>query len=194
MKIVRAPRRRNFTVLDNALIQNVALSFRARGLLAYLLSQPDGWESSADRLATLGVEGRDAMRRALREIELAGYLSRERRRLNGRYAVTWTLHDSPARETSDGEPALENRSGKPADLERTNTKDPLTPRRGRSDGCANHARRRRGCEPCERGVPYIGFGRRPAASRCPTHGVQQQAGGVCPSCRADSLAGEAVAR
>ena len=33
----------NYTIVDNTVLQNVNLSFEARGFLAYLLSLPDDW-------------------------------------------------------------------------------------------------------------------------------------------------------
>lgn len=119
MKIVRQPRKRNFTTVPNDVIENAALSFRARGLLIYMLSRPDGWTTSAERLVSAAVEGRDAIRTALTEIETAGYLHRIKSRDGGRFTSTWELSDtpSPQRETSDGDPqlpVLENRGGSTA--------------------------------------------------------------------------------
>ena len=37
--------------IDNALLQDRELSFRARGILAYVLSRPKNWQHSAHRLA-----------------------------------------------------------------------------------------------------------------------------------------------
>lgn len=104
MKITRARRRQNFTVIPNEAIDDERMSFRARGLLAYLLSRPDGWTTSAERLASVATEGRDAVRTALREIEDAGYLRRTVSRVGGRFASDWQVVDEPERETSDGEP------------------------------------------------------------------------------------------
>ena len=39
--IVRSARPERYTVLDNDILRNHALSFKARGILGYLLSQPD---------------------------------------------------------------------------------------------------------------------------------------------------------
>ena len=42
--IRRAVRRRTWTTLDNALIDDEALDFAALGALVYILSKPDDWQ------------------------------------------------------------------------------------------------------------------------------------------------------
>lgn len=61
-----------------ATAQDERLSFVARGVLAYVLSLPDGWEYSIQRIAascTAKVKGsgREAVTSAMRELEDAGY-------------------------------------------------------------------------------------------------------------------------
>jgi hypothetical protein len=52
--IVRTPRiERDFTVLPNRALRDPYLSYRARGVLAYVLSMPDNWRTSAETLARL---------------------------------------------------------------------------------------------------------------------------------------------
>lgn len=63
-----------FVVLPNEAVNDRRLSFRARGLLAYMLARPPGWRFHADRLAAdTAAEGRDAVRTALRELSRLGY-------------------------------------------------------------------------------------------------------------------------
>ena len=95
MTIIRAPRPEiGYTILDNQTVRDQALSYRARGLLLYLLSMPDNWRTSTERLQGVGTEGRDAIRKAIRELEAAGYM-----RLNktqderGRWHSHWTVFD-----------------------------------------------------------------------------------------------------
>lgn len=62
-----------FVVLPNAAVNDPRLSFRARGLLAYMLARPPGWRYNAERLARETTEGRDAVSVALRELARLGY-------------------------------------------------------------------------------------------------------------------------
>ncbi len=73
--VIRVAHRSGYTVLDNTAVRHPQLSFMATGVLAYLLSLPNGATIRSDRLAQLpGKEGRDAVERCLRELEAAGLL------------------------------------------------------------------------------------------------------------------------
>lgn len=69
---------RDFTIIRNAAVRDARLSWRARGLLVYLVACPPGWQTSIDRLTPLGKEGRDAVAAGLTELEMLGYLKRTR--------------------------------------------------------------------------------------------------------------------
>ncbi|NUS14079.1 MAG: hypothetical protein HOY69_22180 [Streptomyces sp.] len=69
----------------NTTAQGQRLSWRAKGLLVDLLSYPDGYHmtfkmlmDAAKRAGDPDVEGRDAMRKAMQELERKGYLKHER--------------------------------------------------------------------------------------------------------------------
>lgn len=95
--IVRSPRpETNWTVIQNTVLRHPQLTFKARGLLAYLLSLPDNWSISAERLAQGGPDGRDSIRSALSELEKAGYLRRERRQNSrGQWCTQSIIYDTP---------------------------------------------------------------------------------------------------
>jgi hypothetical protein len=88
-----------FVRLDNAVVQNPELSFRARGLLAYVLSMPKDFVHSAERLAKRSLDGVSATRSALRELQTAGYAKLSRfRKDDGTFGNRWEFRESPSRE------------------------------------------------------------------------------------------------
>jgi hypothetical protein len=56
------------------------LSWEARGILAYLLSKPDGWVCRNYDLENNGPAGRDKIKRILKELKEFGYMVRDRQR------------------------------------------------------------------------------------------------------------------
>jgi hypothetical protein len=75
--ILRHRHPNRFTVLPNNAIRNPALSFRAVGVLAHLLSLPDGAKIDSATLASAHKEGRDAVRSAFSELAEHGYYRRD---------------------------------------------------------------------------------------------------------------------
>ena len=94
----RGPRKQDhFTILDNAALNDDRLSFRARGVLAYILSKPADWRTTSVALARVAKEGRDAIRAALNELKEAGYVVYEKIRdaATGRIATICTVYEVP---------------------------------------------------------------------------------------------------
>lgn len=91
-----------FTIVANAALEDSRLSWRARGILAYMLGRPEGWKTSAERLMAQGTEGRDAVRSALAELESLGYLVRTKvQDSRGRWSTVLAVHDSPVEVEAD---------------------------------------------------------------------------------------------
>jgi hypothetical protein len=140
MTIIRSARpEAHFTQIRNEVLRDQRLSFKARGVLAYVLSMPDNWRSTAEDIASQGKEGRDAIRTALKELEELGYVQRRKvRGPDGRIATVTTIFDVPCApetgypapdEPAAGEPTPDN----PSSLEHCpkntvkNTEIPPTP-------------------------------------------------------------------
>ena len=77
-----------YEMLYRAMLQDTTISFKARGILSYLISLPSDWKAASDRVAEHGGhksddpkkrgDGRDSVRAGMRELEKAGYLHRRR--------------------------------------------------------------------------------------------------------------------
>lgn len=71
-----------YTRLPNATLNDLTLSWEAKGLLDWLLSKPDNWVVHREYIANIGKAGRDKVTSMLAELEAAGYLRREKVRDN----------------------------------------------------------------------------------------------------------------
>ena len=76
MKIIRKDKKDNFTTIDNAYLQNKNLSFKAKGIMTYILSLPDDWVIYIDQLIATSKDGEGSFRSGLDELIKAGYIKR----------------------------------------------------------------------------------------------------------------------
>jgi hypothetical protein len=98
--IIRHPVEKGYTVIANATLGDSRLSWKARGLLVYLLSKPDAWEVMVAHLIKEAPDGRDAVLSGLRELEKAGYIVRkgQGRKDGGHFdKATTEVHDRPVK-------------------------------------------------------------------------------------------------
>lgn len=105
MAIIRKKQKERFSIVDNKVIEDERLSFKARGLLIYMLSKPDDWKFYTEELAKRSnKDGISAIKTALNEIEDAGYLTRKQgHKKNGQFtSQDWILTD-----TSTNSPQVE---------------------------------------------------------------------------------------
>ena len=103
----------NFGIVPNDLLNNKELTFKAKGIYAYIQSKPANWDFSAERISSQTKEGITSVRMALIELEKAGYLIRTQSRNNkGHLVYSYQLSGAPIDieeqiPTSDN-PMLEN--------------------------------------------------------------------------------------
>ncbi|MET9222401.1 hypothetical protein ABZX65_27055 [Streptomyces sp. NPDC003300] len=108
MRIRRTKLKGDFVQLPNSTVRDERLSHMARGILAELLSRPDGWEATADDTwrASVAIHGKDSpgrrqFRAAFAELKEYGYLIGTREPIGGgRHATVLTLTDMPHAGTS----------------------------------------------------------------------------------------------
>ena len=72
--------REHFTIVPNAIMRDGSLSFKAKGVLTYLLGHERGYSLSVLQLAQESSDGDSAVRAAIHELEDAGLLTRTRTR------------------------------------------------------------------------------------------------------------------
>lgn len=98
----------HFTQIPNAWVRDPKLSFKARGLLACIMSHQSGWQMSVNSLSAFYKEGKDSIRSAIRELEEHGYLKRTQEN-NGRFGeAVWTTCDPLAENPMAENPTTEN--------------------------------------------------------------------------------------
>ena len=107
MSVFRVEKNKGYTVMSNHHLRNQTLSLKAKGLLSQMLSLPEDWDYTLQRLAQINKESIDAIREAVRELERAGYIKRSRERdergcLRG---TVYTIYEQPHTEPTPEEPA-----------------------------------------------------------------------------------------
>lgn len=79
--MIRVIRKENpYVTIDKTCLKDERLSWKAKGLLCYLLSLPDDWEIYVSELKNHASDGRDSTAAALRELIKFGYSTREHNR------------------------------------------------------------------------------------------------------------------
>ena len=75
-----AEKNRGYTVMSNHHLRDTGLSLKSKGLLSMMLSLPEDWNYTTRGLAKICKEGTDSIGSALKELERAGYIVRNRLR------------------------------------------------------------------------------------------------------------------
>ena len=88
MPVIRVQKTKNYTVMANYHLRDKRLSFKAKGLMSFMLSLPEEWDYTVNGLSAFATDGRDGVREALRELETAGYLRMGQSRTSGKFGKT----------------------------------------------------------------------------------------------------------
>jgi hypothetical protein len=97
VSIVRAPRsEKGWVAIPNATIRDRRLSWKDRGILAFILSLPDDAETTIAKLTEAGPDGTDSTRAALKRLAECGYVKRVKaRRPDGTWSTLTYVYDTP---------------------------------------------------------------------------------------------------
>ena len=97
MAVFRIEKTQNYTVMSNHHLRNMDLSLKSKGLLSMMLSLPEDWNYTTRGLAKICKEGTDSISSALKELERAGYIVRNRLRdSKGKIVdVEYVIYETP---------------------------------------------------------------------------------------------------
>jgi hypothetical protein len=95
--IFRTIKRENpYVQIDKTVINDPRLSWKAKGLMAFLLSKPDDWEVNVTNLIKQSRDGKDGVYSALKELIRYGYVCRRENRIKGRFVqVEYLIFENP---------------------------------------------------------------------------------------------------
>ncbi len=120
MAVFRIEKTKNYTTMSNIHLQDKSLSLKGKGLLSMMLSLPEDWGYSIEGLVRLCKESYDGVSAVLKELEVRGYLTRERIRTQGGKlgGALYTIYEKPLAEK-------QNLSGKAPDREKPVREKPI---------------------------------------------------------------------
>lgn len=76
MGIIRVEKNGNYVVMNKTALQDEQLSWKAKGILSYMLSLPDDWTFYIEELTKHATDGETSFRSGLDELKKRGYVKR----------------------------------------------------------------------------------------------------------------------
>jgi hypothetical protein len=96
MSTIRVSKTRDYSVVSNHAANDKELSWKAKGILYYLLTKPDSWTVNRDNLVHMSTDGETSVRSALCELESLGYLRRNKKRMHdGTFTWESVIYEVP---------------------------------------------------------------------------------------------------
>ena len=96
MPVFKINHQTGYTVMSNYHLRDKNLSYKAKGLLSFMLTLPKDWDYSVNGLVKLSKEGLKAVRSMLKELEENNYLIREKVRDEyGKFDYEYNIYEKP---------------------------------------------------------------------------------------------------
>ena len=93
---------KNYTIMSNYHLQDKNLSYKAKGLLSFMLSLPEDWDYSINGLVSISKEGVKAIRNILQELQKYGYLVIEKKQNEiGQFEYEYLIYEQPDTQKGD---------------------------------------------------------------------------------------------
>ena|SRR5437868_1691727 len=92
----------DYVQIDKRPLEDPDLSYKAKGLLAYLLSRPPDWKVIMADLVVRSTDGKDAVQSALQELQTRGYAKLKTIQMDGQIqGKRWIIYELPYGEGLD---------------------------------------------------------------------------------------------
>lgn len=102
MSVFKIEKSRNYTVMSNYHLRDKNLSYKAKGLLSFMLSLPEDWDYSINGLVSISKEGVKAIRNILQELQRYGYLVIEKKQNEvGQFEYEYLIYEQPDTQKGD---------------------------------------------------------------------------------------------
>lgn len=96
MSVFKIEKNKNYTVMSNYHLRDKNLSYKAKGLLSFMLSLPDDWDYSMRGLESLSKESIKAIKNIMQELEDNKYLVRVRKQDEfGKFYYDYSIYEIP---------------------------------------------------------------------------------------------------
>ena len=96
MQVFRVEKNKNYTTMSNYHLRDKKLSYKAKGLLSFMLSLPNTWDYSMNGLVSVSKENIGSIRTILHELEENRYLIRSRYQNNkGQFQYEYSIYEHP---------------------------------------------------------------------------------------------------
>lgn len=96
MPIFRINKTKNYTIMSNYHLKDKKLSFKAKGLLSYMLSLPDDWDYSLRGLCIASKDNETSIKSAINELKEHKYMDITKERNNkGMFTYIYNIYEQP---------------------------------------------------------------------------------------------------
>jgi len=96
MSVFKIEKSKDYTIISNYHLRDRNLSYKAKGLLSFMLSLPDDWDYSLAGLCSISKESRDGIRAILNELKEHHYLEIEKvRGEKGYFEYNYLIYEKP---------------------------------------------------------------------------------------------------
>lgn len=96
ISVFKIEKTKGYTIMSNYHLKDRSLTYKAKGLLSFMLSLPDDWDYSLKGLCAISKESRDGIRSILKELQEHHYLEIEKTRGDkGYFEYNYLIYEIP---------------------------------------------------------------------------------------------------